>query len=197
MDNPGSLIIIKKEVKMNKKILTLIALCLVIAISVNSMKTAYALGVTSPYYDGSPLTLYPGETKEVSLALTNMVGNDNLTLVANVTKGADIAHLVDPDKQYFVPLGSNNNIAVSFVVSAPSTAAVGTAYNVQITLTTVTSGVGGGVVMGSSIGKDVPILVVSQTPTEKETAFPTWIIIVIIVIILLLILWIIFSKKKK
>jgi hypothetical protein len=53
--------------------------------------------------------------------------------------------------------------------------------------------------MGSSIGKEIPIKVISPTPiTEEKAAFPIWIIIAIIVIVILLIIvLVILSKKKK
>jgi hypothetical protein len=182
---------------MNKKVITLAVFFILLALSI---QTIDALGVTSAYYEGNPLTLYPGETRTVGVSLTNMVGDQNITLVANMTKGTEIAHLLKPiETQYFVPFGTNNELAVDFVVSIPSTASIGTEYSVEITLTTVTSGAGGGVVMGSSIGKEIPIKVISPTPiTEEKAAFPTWIIIAIIVIVILLIIvLIILSKKKK
>ena len=73
--------------KSNKLInISIFALVILLATSF----TVTAFGVTSLYWDGNPLILMPGETREVSFTLQNMVGDEDLALVVEVTS----------DKQY-------------------------------------------------------------------------------------------------
>jgi hypothetical protein len=161
------------------------------------LSTVSAFGIGSSYYTGHPLEIAPGETADVSLGMQNMVGDQNITVVANLTKGSEIARITDTNAQYFIPLGSNNQVSVNVRVTIPSSDPIGKTYNVEVTIITVTSGQGGGVVFGQSIAKSFPVLVKSaeqEIPTTEE-AFPVWILIVIIVIILAIIIWLLLRKK--
>jgi len=159
-----------------------------------------ALGITTLYYPGNSLTLQAGQTKTISLGLTNMAGDpQNLTVIANITKGGEIAQLVEKNKQYLLPFGTNNNIGIELIISVPLGEQVGKEYEVEVTITTITPG-GSGVVLGSSIGTTIPVTIVSSTgETTKKEQFPIeWVIlIVLIAIILLVIIIAILSKKKK
>ncbi|MCX6742538.1 MAG: hypothetical protein NTX24_05215 [Candidatus Pacearchaeota archaeon] len=158
-----------------------------------------ALGITTMYYSGNSLTLKPGETKTISLGLSNMAGDSqNLTVIANITKGAEIAQLVEKDKQYSLPFGTNNNIGVNVVINAPIGDPIGKEYEVEVTITTVTSGVGGGVILGSSIGTTIPVTIVSPTgETIPPKTFNTWWVILILLIVIIIIIIILSRKKKK
>jgi len=160
-----------------------------------------AMGITTLYYKGNPLTIQPGQTKTISFGLSNMAGDaENLTVIANLTKGGEIAHLVNnKNTQYALPFGTNNNVTVDVVVSVPATDPIGKQYNVGVTVTTVTPG-GSAVVLGSSIGTEVPIVVVSSTGEipKKQGLSVQWIVlIVLIAIIILAIIIAILSKKQK
>lgn len=184
----------------NKKLWLVIAILVLFTALATLPLTVKAFGITSAYYSGNPLTLQPGETKTISLGLQNMVGEDNITLSADITKGAEIAKLVEEGKQYFVPLGTNNDIAIEMTITAPANDVIGKEYEVELTLTTVTSGEGGGVVLGQSIGKTVPVIIVSPTEEIKEKpSFPIGLVIllVVIVIIILVIIILLATKKKN
>jgi hypothetical protein len=159
-----------------------------------------ALGITSVYYAGNPLTLQPGQTKTVSLGLSNNAGEqENLTVIANITKGGEIAQLVDKDKQYTLPFGTNNNVGINVLISAPAGDPVGKQYNIEVTVSTITPG-GSAVVLGSSIGTSIPVTIVSSTgEIPKKTPLSIqWIVLIILILIILLIIIIaILSKKKK
>jgi len=189
----------KKE--MNKQNWLMLCIVLTLITLIALPLSVKAFGITSAYYSENPLRIQPGETKTISFSLTNMVGNQNLTVIANITKGAEIAHLVDPvDKQYFVPLGTNNNVGISLTVTAPATDPIGKQYEVEVTVTTVTPGTGGGVVFGSSIGKEIPVVIVSPTGEiiEKKTLSTELVIlIVLIILVIIAIIIIILGMKKK
>lgn len=181
---------------MKKSLLAVCIFFVLLALAIN----VDAFGITAFYYPGNPLTLSPGETKTVSYGFQNMVGDKNLTVVTEITAGQDIARLTDPDAEYFIPLGTSNNLGFTVIVTAPATAQLGDTYNVGVTVTTVTSGEGSGVVMGSSIGETLPVIIVSPTGTTEKPGMPTELIILIVLIAIALIILIIalfFLKKKK
>ena len=67
-----------------------------------------AMGVSSPYWDQNPLNLYPGQTENVQLNLQNMVGSDDVTISASITKGSEIASITDASTVYSVPAGTKD-----------------------------------------------------------------------------------------
>ena len=46
--------------------------------------SVFAFGVSSPYWDENPLYLKPGETKEVTMILQNMVGEDDIKMTGEL-----------------------------------------------------------------------------------------------------------------
>lgn len=179
-----------------------LVLCVILALAVIPFGVN-AFGITSAYYPENPLTLQPGETKTLAVGLSNNAGEpQNLTVVAEITKGAEIAQLSEPGRQYDVPFGTNNNVGINFVVTAPAEDPVGKVYEIEITVTTVTPGTGGGVVLGQSIGETIPVLIVSSTgTTTPKKQFPVELIVLLVLAVLLIIAIIIvilgMKKKKK
>ena len=178
-----------------------LVLCAILALAVMPL-SVNAFGITAAYYPGNPLTLQPGETRTLAFGLSNNAGEpENLTVVAEITKGAEIAQLAEPGKQYDVPFGTSNNIGINFIVTAPTEDPVGKTYEVEIMVTTVTPGTGGGVVLGQSIGAAIPIVIVSPTgEITPKKQFPVELVILLVLAVLLIIAIIIVilgMKKKK
>ena len=90
-----------------------------VAMLVLILPSAYAFGVTSPYWDTKPLSLHPGESIDFALILQNMVGDQDLTFKAKIVQGAEITQLTDPSNIYFVPFGSND-VRVHVRVTVPN-----------------------------------------------------------------------------
>ena len=160
-----------------------------------------ALGTSSAYHSTNPMTLKPGETRQAVIGLTNTAGEpQNVTMVAEITKGSDIAKLTEPEKQYFVPFGSSNDIGVTYTVTAPLIDPAGKSYNIEITITTVTPGTGGGVILGQSIVTVIPVIIASPTgEVSQKKGISTEMIVLIglIVIVIAAIIIVILSMRKK
>ena len=185
---------------MNKQ--SWLMLCIIFVLMIAMPMSVKALGINSAYFPGNPLTLQPGETKTIGLGLTNLAGEpQNFTMIAEITQGVEIAQLTEKDKQYSVPFGTDNDIAIGLTVTAPTEAPIGTEYSVEVIVTTITTGAGGGVVLGQSIGKTIPVTIVSPTveitPTKQALPAELIILIILIIIVLVAIIMAIISMKKK
>ncbi|MBS3074020.1 hypothetical protein J4447_01040 [Candidatus Pacearchaeota archaeon] len=93
-----------------------------------------AFGVTSFYYEGRPLVMMPGESRNISLILQNMVGNDDMKATAEITEGREIAVILDGldgEAEYLVPLGVKD-VQVNIQVSMPSNARRGERYEFKV-----------------------------------------------------------------
>lgn len=165
-----------------------------------SLVNVKAFGVTSPYWKERPLEMAPGETQIVTLLLQNMVGTENVRVRAEIINGSEIAEIIDPNKEYYVPLGTKN-VTVNLRITIPSSAPEGKEYIVGVAFTTIKEGTGGGVVTGTGIEKYFPVVVKTPTrptaPKVSEKKLPIWIVVVIIIAIVLFIIWLLIRKKKE
>jgi len=173
-----------------------IFLFLIVLVACISLVNAF--GIYSPYKEDNPLRIAPGETTNVSIGLQNMppVGNDSITLRAEITNGTEIATLTDASNEYTVPLGSYGGVNIK--VTIPSTDPIGKTYTVSVSLTTITPGQSGSVAIGQSVENSFPVIVSTRANEQgtTEKAFPLWVLIVVIVIVIAIIIWLL-SKAKK
>ena len=79
-------------------------------------------GVSADYWDGRPLAVYPGETREVSFALQNMVGGGDVMLEVELSSGWEIATLVNESQVYFLPFGTEGVLISIILNPVPSQA---------------------------------------------------------------------------
>src|SRR3989344_6578602 len=139
---------------MKKYILSMVFGALIMA-----LPAAYAMGVSTPYWDTKPLNMVPGQSIEVELLLQNMVGGEDITLVGSVTQGADIATITDAHKEYKVPFGEKN-VPVRVRVTLPASARVGDAPRiVGVSFKEVTQGGGNMLQLGTGVGSTFPVVV--------------------------------------
>jgi len=179
----------------NIKIITFAILILTLALYVK------AAGVSSEYYNGNPLVMAPGETKDIQLELQNGVGSENIYLKGAVTEGNNFAKLIDQDTTYYVPLGSK--IKVNVRVSLPSDIQPGE-YKFIASFVTVTPGeTSSNVRLGVGIDKIVPIRV---NAPPRPTGFAALnslgtngiaIIVIILTALVFLIMFFVRRPKKK
>ncbi|MBS3160591.1 hypothetical protein J4213_02720 [Candidatus Woesearchaeota archaeon] len=83
-----------------------------------------SFGVSSPYWDENPLYLNPGESKEFEMVLQNMVGDQDITVIAELNSGSEIASLMDESTTYNIPIG-NSNTPVKIKINIPEDAKSG------------------------------------------------------------------------
>ena len=165
---------------------------------------ATSFGVTTHYWDEKPLIMHPGQTKDVDVVLQNMVGDEDLTLQAEITGGSEIATLIDPVNEYMVPLG-RKDIKVNIRVAIPENAALEDKYEIQVSFKQIAKEEGKMVQMTSSVGATIPILVKSiedvpmeeEIPKEEEKISFTIIVILFLIILAIIIGYIFFKKRKK
>ena len=156
-----------------------------------------AFGVSTSYWGDNPLKIAPGESKIVVLGLQNKVGNEDVTLKANLTNdGEGIATLIDENLDYFIPLGGGNSVTIQ--IEVPEDADKGITHTITVSFTQVASGEGGMVRLTGGIVSKFPVEIVGEEeselyqPGEKKTLSGFWMIVIALVAVL-----IIFSMVKR
>lgn len=124
-----------------------------------------AFGVTAPYWSSNPLVLSPGESRDVSLLLQNMVGEKDVVLKADLVKGSEVASILDSNPEYLIPFGSKDT-KVNLKISVPDSASFGSKYYVTLAFKQVTASAGEMVQMASGLEKTIPVLV--QEPVVEQ-----------------------------
>jgi len=165
-----------------------------VVLSVLLSSFALAVGVSSPYWEGNPLKIAPGETKIVNLGLQNMGAedDDDVTLKAELTEGSEIASI--SKSEYFVKANTKST-RVLVEVSIPEETSIGSEYKVTVSFRTITPG-GEGVVFGIGFDSDFDVLVISES-TEPKKTITTSMIIGILAIILIIIAIVMITRKKR
>jgi hypothetical protein len=153
---------------------------------------AFAFGVAS---ENAPISGAPGETKTAVLWLQNMVSEEDITIKAEITKGADIAS-IKGDPVYIVKSGTKDT-EVHVKVKIPEDAPIGTIYTITVSFLTVTAGQESGVAFGTGIDKSFQVLVVSEKTEEPAIKNSTLLLIAAAIIIIIAIVIILLKKKKK
>jgi hypothetical protein len=151
----------------------------------------HGFGVGSPYWEENPLTMYPGEIKEVDFNLQNMVGTEDYDVVAEVKQGMEIAEL--KRDSYTVKYGTSDTLA-PLEIRLPNNA-TGT-YRVKVDFKTVKSGSGGGVAMGTGMNIAFDVIV-SGTAPKKGNMIPTSLMFAMIALILILVISLVVLVKRR
>jgi len=156
---------------------------------------ASAFGVSTPYWKENPLVMNPGEMKDVTLNLQNMVGDKDVAIRVSLMNGQEIATLTDSSNDYLVPIKTADTY-VHIQIKIPQNVTLGSVYPVTLSFITITSGAGGAVSMGTGIEKSFDVII--QAPVEQQAPVSTTTILAIVVIVLLvIILWLLLKKKKR
>jgi len=158
----------------------------------NSVFFVFAVGISSPYWEGNPLIISPGKTQIVKLSLQNMVGTEEIVMRLEVKKGNEIATI--EQCEYFVPIGTKS-LEVPIIIKIPSEISKNTKYVVTIFSKVITSGFGGPVTLG--VGTDTSFDVLVSSPEESENKNSKIIIILVvgIIFVLMIILYSVFGKR--
>ncbi len=178
-------------------VLTLLVLCF----------DVFAFGIVMPYWEGRPLVMHPGESKDVVLELQN-VAEDDITVEVRMTKGSEIASIVDKSSVYEVPKGSTS-IPINLKVSIPPNTTLGSSYEISISIKDVSPKGGGMVQLTTSIDKAFTVIVEPETPApaavkeekpakqERNLLLPVVIVLVLLFAVSLIAVYIQTKKKSK
>ena len=165
-----------------------------------------AFAVTVPPWASSSqqIQMYLGETKDIEMQLQNMMDDYDITAVANITNGSEIASLTDSSNEYLVPQGATD-VKANLRISIPETASTGSNYTIDVTFQK-TGGPGGeGVQLQGSVTQRFNILVaeqpapepISEETTQEQVPLKTVISLILILIIVIVVIFFIFKKWKK
>ena len=162
-----------------KKIISIILLLAMISL-------ISAFGISSPYWQGNPLTMEKGETKTINLNLQNMVGEEDITVKAEITQGADIAFL--EQDTFFIKAGTSNT-TIPLKITIPSNIKEDN-KTIKIDFKKISNDKGG-VVIGTGMSVYLDVI---TTSSENHDINPLIIGAILIIIILVII---IIRKIKK
>jgi ATP-dependent Zn protease len=179
-----------------KKIILVLLVLLVLTSFVS------AFGVSSPYWKGNPLKMAKGETRIVNLNLQNNVGDEDVTVKAEIEEGHEIVSL---SKDIYTVKARTYDMMVPVEIKIPEDAKE--EYRVILNFKTVSAGEEGKVSFGTAmqvgfmvIPTEKPAIAETETPAEKPS-YSSWGvflgIIILIIIIILVILMLRRSKKKS
>lgn len=176
-----------------------VLLFIIISLNIN------AAGVSSPYWDENPMYVQPGEIKEFSYTLQNMVGNEDITLKAEIEAGSDIMEFVDEDNLYEVPFGRSDVVA-KMKITVPKNAKEGDEWSVGVKFTTATQNVEGKpLAIGSAFSKGFKVIVgkkpeplvqVIKEGSKESPQFLTLLISLGVLIILVFLVKYLYKKKE-
>ena len=159
-----------------------------------------SFGVSSPYWDENPLYLNPGESKEFEMVLQNMVGDQDITVIAELNSGSEIASLMDESTTYNIPIG-NSNTPVKIKINIPEDAKSGQEWQVGVAFKTVVENTGG-VGIGGAVSKGFKVIVKKEqapsgTAVGGALSTQTLGFLVLVIALIILVLIIKYFHKKK
>jgi hypothetical protein len=162
---------------------------------ISLMAVASAFGVSSSYTIDTPLTVYPGETKEVQLTLLPGIDGEDVLISAEILDDQGIARLVDEEVEYFVTV--EDPAVVNIRLKVPRRAIVGEEYAVELRFTDITP-------------SDQPQMVAFQPSSvvflkasvveapPKEISGIVWIVLLLVLIaIVAVVIWFVMRYRKK
>jgi len=175
----------------NNKIMKIILPIFLIVILISLVN---AFGVSSPYWEGNPLTMAAGETKTVNLNLQNMVGEEDVNVKVEIKEGLEIASLKE---DIYTVKSKTSDTFVPLKIKIPREAE-NTSYKLVAEVRTVTpGGEGGAVMLGTGMTVAFDVLVSGKVESNKFIIIIGACIILAIIIFIIIILRKKFRKKKK
>lgn len=161
-----------------------------------------AFGITSFYWDPDrPLSLLPGESRDVELQLQNMVGTEDITVKAEIQEGNEIAVITDASNIYNVPAG-RKDVYIHLKVTMPEDYQQGQKSTITISVKDVGEGEGGMMDFGTAVSTSFPVIQgqssapveIQKSPAEKKSMVPY---VVSGVLLLVLVIVVVFSVRRK
>lgn len=165
---------------------------LIISIIILSISFVSAVAIGLPYWEGHPFIISPGQTGTANLIIQNMVGEDDITMKAEIIQGNEIASL--EKNEYFIPISKDAQVPIKITI--PSNATLNTTYKVKISFKTVTPSSEGGVTMGIGIISTFDVLVKGGVEEQPKEKLETKTLIIIGIIVLIIIIVIVLKKQK-
>ncbi len=174
------------------KMTRFVLMSVLVATMLVSLVAAYGVGM--PYWEGYPLNLNPGESKDVEFSLNNMDGAEDAKFAVAIVEGGEFASVKDAN--YVV--GAGEKAPFVMTVQVPKDAVFGDNYKVTFTVKPTPVENAGGVALGLSLKQSFDVGVVEPEP--EEAAFPlSNLDALLIAVIVVAVIWMVINylKKKK
>ena len=171
------------------------------AIFLASLALVSASGVSVPYWDTpgneNPLYLNPRETKDISLELQNMVGEDQIIFQVSMVSEGNVAQFIDEQREYTLAPRERKKVLIR--ITAPETAKTGNEYKVTFTAREQKAATAGQFTLGSAFESSFDVIIQKKQSISGNTFLnlsqrTTWYILGILIIIVIIIIWL---KRKK
>ena len=165
-----------------------------------SMHSILALGVSSPYWKDNPLSMYPGQIKEVAFTLTNKPDAETAVAFVSMDDDAGIAEITSGTEYNVAPGSTNSKIMLK--ISVPDTATIGDTYNVKFSVTSEPPKGQGPVQLTMGYNVEFPVKVVEQSQAsneqfnESQSKEVSWVIWGIIILVILIVVSFLIKKKR-
>ncbi len=187
---------------MGNKHLVLLAIALCIP-------TASAFGVSSPYWEGFPLKMHPGQSQIVSINLQNCPSRaptcdlGSVTVLAEVIEGSNLVTIQNPENT--VGYGTANTDLL-LAVTIPEDEQIGAIRTVAIALQSAPTDEEAALQLGVRYIVDFPIEIVTEDESvevpqpvspAQEVIGGTWMIITVLLILIIAVVWTVILKRKK
>lgn len=150
----------------------------------------FAFAVSSQYSKTSPLEMYTGETKTITVDLQNMPGPDDILAQGSITEGSEIARLLETE--YEIPVGSRIPIEIRIEIPKETTQ---TEYLVKISFNPTSGTENGSFGFGSAVEKEILVKII-QKPEEVGRSY-TLVYLIIALIVLVLIILAVVKRKSR
>ena len=167
------------------------------------ISSVHALAVSSSYGTGYPLSIYPGETRDIQFKLMTNPDEDNLLIKVEILDDKGIASLIDSNNEYKVNQGEL--IPVNLRIKVNQSAKAEQKYNIIIKLSDISPSEGEGSVSfkgSSTINFDVLVLggeLKEIKPTGKGTGvlFIFGFFILILIISITIVIWLVVRNRRN
>ena len=180
----------KKEMKNKFKVFLMSFILISTILLLISTVSAVAIGL--PYWEGNPFVISPGQTGTVNLTIQNMVGEEDITMKAEIIQENEIASL--KKDEYFIPISRDAQVPIKITI--PYNATLNTTHKVKVSFKTVTPSSEGGVTIGIGIVSTFDVLVKEGVKEQPKEKLETKTLIIISIIVLIIIIAIVLKKQK-
>ena len=169
---------------------------------------AFGFGISSPYWKENPLIMYPGQTKDVALSLQNLVGDQDLIILASIEEGSKIASIRDKKAEYLMPFGSKD-VYVNVRGHVPEDLNIGQNVSIGVLIKETAAGKKEEMLRTvAGVKQFIPVIIKaeSEVPKSKEESIflltseqwdIVWIVLIVIIVLAILLEEKHLHNKKK
>jgi hypothetical protein len=177
----------------------LIGLCIISLVFALNLIVAFS--PISSYSEERPLTLYPGQEKEVIINILPTPEEGTVKVEASIIESANVASITDDSKVYDASAGAGNEGLVHIKVKVPSTATIGSEYIIKSKFVNKNSPLDSGTiglsVESTNVFKVVVVARPTTVPKSEGLGLVWWILGGIIVLVIIILIWTLFANKNR